>query len=628
MAIGSDFEIQNDGDIRHIAGTATYTVLELHRWLQDLADDAAAASDDFLDITKATPSDRSTDNIITLNAPFNIDDTAAQYLYNGSITQKSGDEIYAGLVVVGAVEASSNLQITQDNAVLTSYWGTGLNADAAANVLLRIMVKVRTLGADIDGKRFRVWARELSDRYAEFSVSAGLGNNTAAIFTSNDLNNQTAAATIATWSDIVNTEGLRLIDVDNNGTPEEYYSEWDRASRTINQLYERTKWIQRRGTSETLYGMNGALFRGVTHSFAYDGESGGPFTQNEVLVWGTSFAYDTEAGGGAAFTVGEYLEFSSGAVGKLLQLTDAGTTGSMVIAKEPGSGTIADNDTILGLTTGRTAAVNGAVTGNSVVGGEAALLALDDDGATGNLYVQLLTGVAPVDNDPIRGRTSGSTALVNGSVTSRTVSPEFLGVSTGSALIGAYGLGVQATDLAASDLVFDLTNTSKTPPNYVTFTVAGLVSGEDYVLVGPADGSALDVDQMTLNGALSGGAVTAVVVNGAIPADTPATGTIRILRASGAYTRHAYSAWTGSTFTIASTDFSSNTAANGANTFVSYLDLLADAVTEAFTAVYSSSRSLFVRVRDGGVTPIKTFETTGTLSSTGGSVTAIRTSDA
>jgi len=37
---------------------------------------------------------------------------------------------------------------------------------------------------------------------------------------------------------------------------------------------------------------------------------------------------------------------------------------------------------------------------------------------------------------------------------------------------------------------------------------------------------------------------------------------------------------------------------------------------------------LFIRVRDGAGTPIKTFETTGTLGSAGGSTTAIRTSDA
>jgi hypothetical protein len=163
--------------------------------------------------------------------------------------------------------------------------------------------------------------------------------------------------------------------------------------------------------------------------------------------------------------------------------------------------------------------------------------------------------------------------------------------------------------------------------------VGGLVSGEDRVLVGPESGGTLQVNQFVLSGALTTGAVVAVVVGSAIPSDTPATGTIRILLDTGIYRRVAYTSWTGSTFTIASTSFTDPLdAANGNNVFISYIDKLADAATATFTAVYLSNRSLFIRVRDGGTAGdligIKTFETTGTLGSAGGSTTAIRTSDA
>jgi hypothetical protein len=87
-----------NGDIRWTGGaTPNYTVLELHRFLQDLADDAQAAGNDLVDITSDTPSVRSTDNIITLNSPYNIDDTMAEHLYAGSITQDNGDTVYSGL---------------------------------------------------------------------------------------------------------------------------------------------------------------------------------------------------------------------------------------------------------------------------------------------------------------------------------------------------------------------------------------------------------------------------------------------------------------------------------------------------------------------------------------------------
>jgi hypothetical protein len=164
----------------------------------------------------------------------------------------------------------------------------------------------------------------------------------------------------------------------------------------------------------------------------------------------------------------------------------------------------------------------------------------------------------------------------------------------------------------------------------VTFTVGGLVVGEDYVLVGPASGGALDTDQFTLDGALTGAAVTAVVVNEPIPVDTPAVGTLRITRANGAITAHSYSSYNSGTktFTIASANFASNNAPDNTPAFVGYIDKLATATSETFTAVYAGSdRSLYVRVRDGGITPIKTFETTGTLGSAGGSATAVRTAD-
>lgn len=548
MAIATDISVAANGDIRYTGSTSNYTVIEFHRFLQDLADDASSSGDDLLDITDDTPSERSTDNIITLYAPYNIDDTLAEHLYDGSITQAGGDTVYSGLVVVGSVVAGTELQIVQNNLLLTNYWTTGINANAAANILLRMMVKTRVGGVDTDGKRLRIQSRELGDTYAEFSLTAGLGNSTAAIFTSTDLNNQTASGTIGAW-DITSTEGFIALDVNGNGSDEDYYVEWDLGTRTaINDLYEFTKYVATRGTAETTFGMNGELFRGVTHSFAYDNEASGPFTQNEVVTFGN------------------------------------GATG--------------------------------------------ALLALDDQGLTGNMYIQLLTGTAPSDPSTITGGTSGATADINGSVTPRTISPEFVGASTGSALIGAYGVGVTVTDLKATDKLFDLTNTLQVPPNYVTFSVGGLESGEDRVLVGPESAGSIVESQLTLNGALVAATTTSVVVNEAIPSDTPATGTIRIFNGD-TFSRVRYDSWTGSTFdctTNVATDIPD--ALDGANTFISYIDVLAGAATETFTAVYNLDRSLFIRVRDGGGTPIKTFETTGTLGSAGGSTTAIRTSDA
>lgn len=640
MAIGSDFEIQQDKDIRYIgaahgaSGAGYYTVLELHRWLQDLADDASITPDDYLDITRDTPSDKSFDTIINLINGYNIDDTAAEHLYDGSIIQAGGDVIYDGLQILA--NEGCHVEIAQNGAIITNdFWNStpfgesteGLNRDVANGISARFILKVRTGGADIDGRRLICQTREFGYTYSEFKLNGtGRGVNAVPLTYALDLNNETPVGTVAGWTGITNlNQGYIGIDVDNDGSDEYYYSKWDRDVYTINQFYERMKYLTRRGTSETIYGLNGELFRGITH---------------EVNV-------DTPTGTFAAF---EAVSWSGG-------------TGQM--------------------------------------------LAIDSTTAPTKMWIQLLTGVPPTDGQTITGA-STATADVNVTVTERVLSFPFCGASTGSAIVGAYGFGIEYNDLAVNDKMTSLAGGApKSPPNNVTFTVGGMVSGDDYVVVGPLgyrfawdneggtppfqvgetltfggggtaklaelidygtygwmvigpmiSGSvpvddetitggtsgctgqvngtvfnAINLRQLTLNGALTGGAVTSVVVNEAIPVDTPNTGTIRILRADGTYTRHPYSAWDGptKTFTITSHDFSTNNAANGANVFISYIDKLAASGSEQFTGVYSADRNLFIRVRSGAInpplSPIKTFESTGVLGSAGGTATAVRTYD-
>lgn len=574
--VDSDWSIDRaTKNIRYIGQDHTFTgspapsyatVIEFHRWLQDFADDAVYSGDDELDIIDPTPSDRSTDNIITLQNGYNIDDTAAEHLYDGSIIQYGGNEIYDGIVNFGN---TANIQIIQNGAVLADDWwnlpgspGTGLNADPGAGISHRFMIKVRggSPAADIDGRRLIGTSRNFGFTYSEFPINGtSRGNNVLALSEAADLNNETALATVATWSDITNlTEGYATIDVDGNATPENYYSEWDRGSRTINQFYERMKWLTREGSASTLYGLSGELFRGITHQVPLSGGSGGPWSAFEAVSWPTG-------------------------------------TGQMLAI---------DNTTATSATT---------------------------------MWIQVLTGVAPTNTQTITGGGSGASNTVNGTATERTITAPFVGQSTGSAIIGSYGLGIQATDLTASDKLFDLTNTQRVPPNNVTFTVSGLVAGEDRVLVGPEDGAGgLDYDQLSLAVTLSGAGETSVVITETIPLDTPSTGTIRIQNDEGLYRRVSYTSYSGNTFTIPSTDFSGtgeqDSATGGSpgnNVFISYIDELATGspAEASFTGVYQSDRTLFIRVRDGGVTPIKTFETTGTLGSAGGSSTAIRTSD-
>lgn len=704
MPIATDFEVQADGDIRHVANTTKYTVIEFHRWLGDLMDDASASGDDLLDITDSTASERSTDNIITLKAPFNIDDTTAEFLYDGSIIQKNGDEIYDGLVVIAA--AGMYLDVIQNGALITpNFWTTGYNADAANGISHRFMVKVRTNGFDIDGRRLIGTTRELGFTYSEFKINGtSRGNNVMALSYATDLNNQTAAGTIAGWTTIANTEGYRALDVNGDAVNEFYFSEWDRDTFTINQFYERMKWLTRRGSGSTLYGLNGALLRGITHEVVIDTPTG-TFNAVEPVSWGLDLSTVTISGTGGQFTCAA----STIVVGQTLRISGTyGGTGSITGYSNPTSYIVSATNGTTTFTLVTTAGAAIVTTAGTPTGlrydlrsGTGTMTAIDSTTAGTKMWIQLNTGVAPTNNQLITGNTSGANCLMNVTITERPLSFPWAGASTGTSIIGAYGFGIQPLDLTASDKLFDLGNTQRTPPNNVTFIVGGLVNGEDRVLVtnlgydiaytteagGPftdnetltfsgggatarlnklvdegstgrmnirmLTGSApiagatitggtssatavigsivagIDEEQLLNNALLSGAAVTSVVCTTAIPTDTPTSGTIRILRANGVITRHPYSSYSGSTFTITSHDFSSNNAAANAGIFISYIDSLYDGTTatDRFTGVFLSTRNLFIRVRDGGGTPIKTFETTGTLGSAGGSSTAIRTQD-
>jgi hypothetical protein len=779
MAIQDDFSIASNGDIRYTGTGANYTVIAFHRWLGDLMDNAQASGDDILDITDTTASERSTDNIITLKPPYNIDDETAKHLYDGSIIQDNGNTIYDGIVCFAP--PGTYLTIIQNGKILTpNFWTTGINADAANGISHRFMVKVRSGGVDIDGRRLIGQTREFGNQYSEFKINGTQrGNNVLALSAASDLNNQTAAGTVKGWTTITNTEGYRLLDVNNDGLSEPYYSEWNRGSFTINQLYERTKWLTRRATAEDSYtgvGSDFALGNGtitgqgqsfsngvmpafVTRVFAQLKKVGNPTGNLVAKIYphsGTFGSSSVPSGTALAVSVNvdvsklttsyqtvevgfntQYelsastnyvvtFEYSGGNASNYIHVRGLATTGAHAGNRSEKTGTwtaFANDDLwfqvdtspkLYGLTgelfrgitheilvdnkTGNFAAVEGV----SWSGGTGQMLAqvFVDTGATtlsvngslqftrasgsfitdgfrpgmtivttgftnagnnttkvissltdttitvtsttglvtesgtgdermqaGHMWIQLLTGVPPTDNTTITGTTSGATCQVNVTVTERALSFPFIGASTGSAIIGGYGVGVETADLSASDKLTDLSNTLRIPPNNVTFTVSGLVPGEDRVLVGPESGGTLQTNQFTLNTTLSGSAETSVVVTTTIPSDTPSSGTIRIELNSGIYRRVTYTSFSGSTFTIPSTDFSSDPATAPKNVFISYIDKLATSTSESFTVVYSSDRPLFVRVRDGGVTPIKTFETTATLGSAGGSATAIRTSD-
>lgn len=591
MAIADDFSVALNGDIRYVgnahgvAGAGYYTVIQLHRWLQDIADDAEpATANDLVDITSDTPSERSTDNIIKLINGYNIDQTASEHLYDGSIIQ--GDvgvdqEIWDGFVVIAG--EGMDLQIMQDGAQYANdFWNSipngetekGLNRDVANGISHRFMFKVHDYvvdGGDIDGRRVIGMTRvdfstkpgssSYGKTFSEFKVNGtSNGNNVMALTYADDLNDNADASGFSTIS---NTEGYRAIDVNDDSTDEYYYSEWNRDTYSINQLYQRLKYLSRgdSGNAGTLYGLDAKIFRGISHE-----------------VQGTQASGTFAAPESATFT-----------------------------------------------------------------GGTCQILAADDNSSATKIWVQVLTGVIPTSGTITAA--GGATFTVSGN-TERTVSAPFCGTSTGSALIGAYGFGVEALDLGPNDIVFDLDNAPYSAPNNVTFTVGGPVNGEDRILVGPESGGVLDLGQFVVpTGGYSAGATSVTVETGneapgtgsQSATDTPGSGTIRIEDNNGVYQRVTYTGYTVAASSMTFTGCVGVPDANAANdVFISYIDSLYNgtATTNSYTATHFSSgsgRALFIRVRDGGTAGdnegIKTYETTATLGASSVSITINRITD-
>ena len=574
--VAADWSIDNSNNIRYIgdahggANPSYVTVIDFHRNIQDLADDPTASGDDLMDITKLTPTDRSTDNIITMLNGYNIDDTAAEHLYDGSIIQAGGDTIYDGVVNFGNVKY---IILHQNGLILndtTDFWNS-YAADATADykfppnntqpgVSHNFLVKVRDAGSDIDGRFLVGLSREFGNSYAEFTIQGtSRGNNVLALSETGDVNNATAAGTVATYDQFVNTEGYdNTNDVDPTVTTEEYYTRWNiggfttPAAPTINDLYEYSKWQQRRGTTQTLYGMDGDLFRGPTHQVTYT------------------------------------------------TLTNTFVTGEFI-------------------------SING-------VAQAARVLA---DNGTDTMWIQLLKL-----STTITGALAGATATATTNVvTPRTPSPISIGQSTGSAIIGAYGIGILAEDLTSADALTDLSEQAVTPPNNVTFGVSGLVVGEDRVLVAPRSGATENKAQLVTNATYNTAGVSQIQFTTSIPTDIEATGTFRLVNDAGYEVLLNYTGVTQTganprdTFNISpSYNFngSQETAAAtaGAGAFITYIDKLAASATESFTVVYAADRDLFIRVRDGGVSPIKTVENnTVTLGDTSQAVGISRQAD-
>lgn len=271
MPIASDFSVSPTGDIRHVSGSTVYSVLDLHAWLQDLADDAASAGDDVLDILAPNPSrlDGPRDaavasrlNLLTSGAiAFNLDDDAAQYINFGSVKQSNGDVQYSGLKTIGGIVAASPVYVVQNGNKLTKFW---------ANGHIQILVKVRTAGAFIDNGDVSAFSRKWGQTYSHFDVNLAAGGETSAALSTalDSAITLTEVQAAALSSKVTITVGDTTQDL-GNGNGGKLYKGTIALSGgcTLQEAYQYLQYITLESSTTTINGVPGWRYRKLNSAY-------------------------------------------------------------------------------------------------------------------------------------------------------------------------------------------------------------------------------------------------------------------------------------------------------------------------------------------------------------------------
>lgn len=635
-------DIAGDGTLNGLVYDRAYRALHIHRLLGNLNDDPISSGDDVWSMIDEDAAVKDTDEIVRLLSTITITDEITRHMYAGSVSHTNGDTLYSG-VNIGVTSPNADTEpvliqydpTTGLEAVVTGYWKNAYMADSIKGKV-RILRKTRENGVDIAQKQIRGALLEFNEIYFFAATTLDVGSTGLGLFSSADGNNTTAQATVAgaPYNTIVITEGYQLLDYSNGNGSTPFGGQLGLGSASKIQGYERTKWIQTRTESETLFGRLATLNIGFNRNFTYDNEIGGAPIQNTHIAWGAEIAFSNEAV--ANFAQGEAVSFvGSGALGRVLLLDDDGTTGVLICYIE--SGTPLASDTLLGLTSGATADVD-TVADETLGSGTGWAPAIVDNGTTGDFWYQAISGIDPVDGQKVHylnGATIGEVQVdepVDG-VNLRTINFQFIGLFTGD-FQTTFGWGLDPSDAEVNDKLRNLLDVVQQPPNNQTGSVAGGVVG-DYMTCFPWDGSTNDTNgdplptfaETTLNTALTGASTQVDIGSGNIRDNTAQVGGLRVERDSDneldliLYDSHDGDA----IFEIIGT--APSVASIGNTVMRAPIDKVVQFDPETWTAVVGASEQFTITLRRGGAGTIKPARTQPTFGATGFAAILNRVSD-
>ena len=198
-----------------------------------------------------------------------------------------------------------------------------------------------------------------------------------------------------------------------------------------------------------------------------------------------------------------------------------------------------------------------------------------------------------------------------------------LGTFAGGKFFGARGvyfINLHGDDVQSFQLI-DAAGVTRNPPNYQSFAITGLVSG-DRIAIFLESGGEVDKTQYGIKTTQSGG-VAYIDIDVSIPADTPATGFV-IVKDSVTAVEHvyAYTSWSGDRFTISGVTTDAYQAVDAV--FVPYIYKEATSTSASVAVTYVSDRNVIAKMRLAGIKP---WSTTGVFSATGFSTSVNRITD-
>jgi hypothetical protein len=614
---GSDFVPSDLG--KHVdLGTNDGTLLyynssDLECWIRP---DTSAADDDFDDSGTLTVA--SGTGSVTIGASSNT----------------TGEMTWSNIFTLGALQSNTTIYVSQNNSVISNtessgsgrWWGDGH---------LDILVLTTDQGDLVDRGLLTLYARQYSKKYCYYvtDVSAG-GRTPVPLSTSSDANNTTGYRTFtgssgtgtftsgnaiytgASWA-AATAKGILTVDASGTTPTITYY--------LIHNLTE---------LSGTIYEYDFVTDSRATHCVVGTPTNTGPASQSMSIAFGLDQTQDVNAdstnedysvmidlaGTIAVADMNERLKYITRR-GETSTLD--GIEGQQYIGLDYRvdylalNGTIADGSTLTQTLADATTATT-EVVAHSIADG---YLMLRDTRGT----LEYGTGANNLVLD------GGNWVTMTGAATVTVITPPLehpFGSFAGGKFFGARGVGIKnvpAGDAQNYELI-DNDGTRIVPPTSIAIIVSGIVSGDRVsVFRTTGDNEIIDKTYLHSHASNNSSATTSWEVDSStpIPADTPGTGYVRLVKTStSTEERKQYTGWSGNVFTLASAHSGGYGASDTA--YVPYIDEQATGTSISKSVTYVTDRYVLTRVRIKGIVP---FNVKGQITSSGYTATAIRTAD-